>query len=181
MARRRKLDFQRKEIPSNYTFDHNGKVIYMKKPEESSLPSIIEPKPRLSKKFKMARLPDRPEDKQKDEKLISRTKQILENAISVHQPLMQRLKSARGTVDIKNEQEVQSQDPSASINLKPGVALNQNGITKKGPKFTINAKMTLQEYLTKAKSKRINTRFGIIKHESAKIHQSIESIHKEDM
>lgn len=51
---------------------------------------------------------------------------------------MQRLKHARGTVDITDVQTINLQTPSSVLKLNPGVNLSEEGRKMKGPKLTFS-------------------------------------------
>lgn len=77
---------------AKFTFDHEGKVITVKKVNQDKLPETIAMQSKVAKKYLLKRQPDRLEDKPKDEKLISATKELMSNVISANKPLMERLK-----------------------------------------------------------------------------------------
>ena len=54
-----------------------------------------------------------------------------------NKPLIQRLKHARGTVDVTDVQIINPQTPSSILKLKPGVNLSEEGRKTQGPKFSL--------------------------------------------
>jgi hypothetical protein len=148
------------------TFDFNGKIMKVKQIKEDTLPEVINPETNLKMNFKTERQLNRLEDRPKDENLISQAKNLIQNAIEVNQPLIERLKQSTGTVDIEGGDSSNNQKPSEFVKLKPGVNLNELGKTIKGPLFKHKTRLTLREYFT-----RRNT--GLTRHKDSKSNEEI--------
>jgi hypothetical protein len=165
------LNKNKAKKPENFpgerlTFDFYGKIMKVKQIKQDTLPEVINLETNLNKNYQTERQLNRLEDRPKDERLISQAKNLIENAIKVNQPLIERLKQSTGTVDIEGENSTVNQKPSEFVKLKPGVNLNELGKTIKGPKLKHKTRLTLREYFTRRDT-------GLTRHKDSKSNEDI--------
>lgn len=177
---------QRSTSEKKITFDHMGKILFVKKIKEDALLQDIKPKIIVKKQFKLERMENRLEDVPPNEAVQTEISEMVKHSIDKKKPLIQRLKQSRGTLDITNPHpSLTDAKPSNMITLKPGVQLKEKGgPTKFGPKIKIENRMNIQEYVAKAKRNilnRIETLRSQTQSEVKEVHNSIDEDYRPEL
>ena len=107
IEKRKKLNvFNNRQGNSNFTYDYKGKMMLVKKVNQKNLPPVVQLKSVVTNKLKLKKDKRQNEDKAKIDASMRKTNELISNAITKDTNLIERLKSARGTVDIKDENEI---------------------------------------------------------------------------